>query len=666
LAFPADPASGELDWQDGHPVSRRFGDVFFSRDSGVDETRHVFLAGNALRSRWSNLAPGARFVVGETGFGTGLNFLCAWALWDEVSPPDARLHVVSVEAYPLAREELARALALWPALARYREPLVREWDDFAPGWHRIALASGRVVLTLLIGNAAAALPRLDAEIDAWFLDGFAPARNPEIWSPAVLGEVARLSRLGATFATYTVAGEVRRGLEAAGFATRKGPGFGRKREMLSGSLDARPAAVWRAPWFARPAARADERRAVVVGIGPAGAATAASLAARGWEVEVLERRGEATPAAASKHQGILYAHPSPHPTALNELALAGLQHSVRLLRGGLVGGGRDADLCGVLQLAHDDAESSRQAGVAALGLPGALLRRVDRSEATALAGLEMPHGGLFFPSAGWVHPPALCRALLDHPRIRVVRETEALEFERAGSRWIVRGAGAVIGTAPTAVIAGGAESARFGATRHLPLRAIRGQITLVPATSASRALRVALCGEGYVAPEHAGVHSLGATHKFRDREADVRPEEHVENLERLARLAPALRDAMQTEHLDPLHLEGLAGLRCSSPDYLPVVGPVVDATAFVHAYAPLSHDATLRLDTPAPWLDGLCVNTAHGSRGLITAPLSGEMIAAYLEGEPMPLPASVIAALHPSRFLLRALIRRRPAATGAR
>jgi tRNA 5-methylaminomethyl-2-thiouridine biosynthesis bifunctional protein len=213
--------------------------------------------------------------------------------------------------------------------------------------------------------------------------------------------------------------------------------------------------------------------------------------------------------------------------------------------------------------------------------------------------------------------------------------------------------------APTLVIAAGAESARFAATRHIPLRAIRGQITLLPATPASLALRTVLCGQGYVAPARMGVHSLGATHKFRDLEVDVRAAEHGENLQRLARLAPALHAAMNAASLDAAALEGLAGLRCSSPDYLPVIGPVADAGEFTRAYAALSRDATLEPDTPSPWLDGLYLNTAHGSRGLITAPLAGEVLAAYLGGEPMPLPTGVVEAVHPSRFLLRALIRRR-------
>jgi tRNA 5-methylaminomethyl-2-thiouridine biosynthesis bifunctional protein len=315
----------------------------------------------------------------------------------------------------------------------------------------------------------------------------------------------------------------------------------------------------------------------------------------------------------------------------------------------------------VLQLGYDDAESKRQTGVASLGLPRALLHPVDRVEAAALGGLAMPHGGLYFPSAGWVHPPALCRALLDHAHVRVRRGSAALEIASAGSGWTVRDAHGIVATAPTLVIAAGADSARFDATRHVPLRAIRGQITLMPATPASLALRTVLCGEGYVAPARAGVHSLGATHKFRDLEVDVRAAENEENLLRLGRLAPALHAALNAARLDAAALEGLAGVRCSSPDYLPIIGPVVDATAFAQAYAALGRDATFELDAPSPWLEGLYLNTAHGSRGLITAPLSGELLAAYLEGEPMPLAIGVVEALHPSRFPLRALIRRRTA-----
>jgi tRNA 5-methylaminomethyl-2-thiouridine biosynthesis bifunctional protein len=662
LPEPTDPTAGDLDWQAGQPVSRRFGDVYFARESGIDETRHVFLAGNRLPERWAGLAPRGRFVIGETGFGTGLSFACAWALWDQAAPRDARLHFVSVERYPLTREALGRSLALWPTLDVQRESLAAAWETFAPGWHRLAFARERIVLTLLVGDVAAVLPRLDATVDAWFLDGFAPAKNPAMWTSAVFAEVARLSSADATFATYTAAGDVRRGLEAAGFDVRKAPGHGRKREMLCGTRRAGLARPWSPPWFAR-AAPPPERRAIVVGAGLAGAATAGSLAARGWAVTVVERHATVAAEASGNHQGVLYAHPSPHATALNELALTGLQHSGRVLTR-LLGGRPDAySPCGVLQLAFDPAERLRQARVAALGLPAALLEPVDREHASDRAGIAMPHGAMLFPRAGWVHPPALCDALLATPGVRLHLGCGAVDLAWSGDQWTVRAEGRVLAAAPVAVIAAAADSNSFPALRHLPLRTIRGQITLVPETDRSRALRAVVCGEGYIAPARAGFHSLGATHRFRDVAVDVRADENAENLARLLALAPALHAAVRADDLDAAGLGARAGLRCSSPDYLPLVGPVVDATGFTSTYARLAHDATLTLDAPSPWVDGLYVNTAHGSRGLITAPVAGELLAAFLDGEPAPLPSPVVAALHPSRFLLRALIRRKSPAS---
>ncbi len=652
------PDSALIDWHEGQPVSRRFGDVYFSRDSGIAEARHVFLGGNDLRRRWAALAPGDRFVIGETGFGTGLNFACAWQLWDEVAAPGARLSYLAVEQFPLASADLARTLALWPELAAHGTALLAQWQDFPPGWHRLSFGGGRVMLTLVVGDVRDALPRVAAAVDAWFPDGFAPAKNPEMWQPEVLADTARLSRRGATCATYTVAGEVRRGLEAVGFAVEKTPGFGRKREMLRGELVRAPPQHWRAPWFAAPQAAID-RRAVVVGAGLAGAATAASLAARGWSVDLVDRHDAIAAEASGNRQGMLYARLSSHPTALSELVAAGLQHSCRLLPTLPLEPGSDWEACGVLQLADEDDEARRQARLAALGWPGTLLSRLDRADASARAGIDVPAGGLLFPGAGWVSPSALCRALVNHAGIRIAFGREALRLERSTDGWSVSDRNGTIATAPVVVIAGAGDSAAFAQTSHLPLRLIRGQLSFVPATPASRALRTVLCGDGYVAPARDGCHSLGATHRFRDASTALTAAEHRENLGKLARLAPALYAAVDGDCLDPAVLPGRAALRCSAPDYLPIIGPVVDAAAFRAAYAPLARDATLELEAPSPWFEGLYVNTAHGSRGLVTAPLSGEILAAYLEGEPAPLPRAVMEATHPSRFLLRNLIRRR-------
>jgi tRNA 5-methylaminomethyl-2-thiouridine biosynthesis bifunctional protein len=229
-----------LQWRDGQPWSERFDDRYFSSDSGLDETRHVFLQGNKLFERFAALRPGELFRIGETGFGTGLNFLSCRMLFEQCAPAGARLVYCSVERWPLAPQDLRPALALWPALRACADDLLGRWAQ-APAAAQ-AWDFGAVRLELDIGDVAQALPAWpDAQIDAWFLDGFAPAKNPQMWSDAVLAQVARASRPGATLASYTSAGRVRRGLQAVGFTMRRVPGHGRKRDMLTGVREARAA-----------------------------------------------------------------------------------------------------------------------------------------------------------------------------------------------------------------------------------------------------------------------------------------------------------------------------------------------------------------------------------------------------------------------------------------
>ena len=225
-----------LDWQDGLPFSSRFGDVYFSADSGLEEKRHVFLQGNRLAERFAELSAGESFALGETGFGTGLNFLCAWQLFAQAAPHGASLDFFSVEKFPLDDEELRAALALWPELKPFAQALLECWGQRMQGWNRWSFAGGTVRLTLAIGDIAEALPQLqDGAVDAWCLDGFSPAKNPEMWRESVLAQLARASREGATLATYTSAGWVRRGLQQAGFTVERVPGFGRKHQMLRGA-----------------------------------------------------------------------------------------------------------------------------------------------------------------------------------------------------------------------------------------------------------------------------------------------------------------------------------------------------------------------------------------------------------------------------------------------
>jgi tRNA 5-methylaminomethyl-2-thiouridine biosynthesis bifunctional protein len=643
-----------LEWDEqGQPLSSQFADVYFSNENALAETRYVFLANNQLPERFAALTADQQLVIGETGFGTGLNFLCAWQLFEQLAAPGARLHFVSVEKYPLNKTDLQRALTLWPELAPYTEQLLAQYVALHPGFQRLVFAGGRITLTLLIGDALQLFGQLDGQIDAWFLDGFAPAKNPDMWTPELFAELARLSHANTTLGTFTSTGYVRRRLNEAGFKMKRVPGLGKKWEVLKGAFIGSLATAEK-PWFARPSQQVGARTALVIGAGLAGCATAASLAQRGWQVCLLERHAGIAQEASGNPQGVLYLKLSAHHTSLSRLIVSGYGHTRRLLE--RLEKGQDWDNCGVLQLAFDAKEAQRQTQLAA-AFPADLLTNLDRSAAEVKAGITLPAGGLFYPEAGWVHPPALCALLSQQPNIRLQLHQQALELRRDGDSWQAWNGEQLLASASVVVLASAAEIKGFAQAAHLPLKRIRGQISRLPATKASRALSTVVCAEGYIAPPRLDEHTLGASFDFNSDDLTLNSADHASNLQLLDEISPELSCALNAAVLDPEQLQGRAAFRCTSPDYLPIVGPLADAAAFAEAYAVLGKDARQVPETPCPWLDGLYINSGHGSRGLITAPLSGELIAAWLNDEPLPVPADVAQACHPNRFALRALIR---------
>jgi tRNA 5-methylaminomethyl-2-thiouridine biosynthesis bifunctional protein len=649
----------QLDWdENGNPISRAFADVYFSNESGLDETRHVFLTQNDLQQRFAALPANGRLVIGETGFGTGLNFLCAWQLFEACATPGARLQFVSVEKFPLNRVDLERALMLWPELKAFADQLLEQYVAIHEGFQRLVFDGGRVTLTLLIGDALQMLPQLDGQIDAWFLDGFAPSKNPEMWTPELFAELARLAAPGSTIGTFTSTGWVRRSLNAAGFKMKRVPGIGHKWEVLKGAFIGWPQDVpspsAAKPWFARPELAVKERKALVIGAGLAGCATAASLAARGWQVSLLERHGDLAQEASGNPQGVLYLKLSAHGTALSQLILSGFGHTRRLLE--RLERGVDWSDCGVLQLAFDEKEQKRQGELAEAFSPD-LLHELNRSEAEGRAGVALNSGGLFYPEGGWVHPPALCRYQAGQANIRLMPHNDVVELRREGEIWQAWDGERLLDSAPVVVLAGAAEVKRFPASAELALKRIRGQITRLSETPLSQALSTVVCAEGYVAPGRSGEHTLGASFNFKSDDLTPSTAEHLGNLALLREISEDLTERLGANGLPAEQLLGRAAFRCTSPDYLPIVGPLADKEAFLETYAVLRKDARQVPQIECPWLDGLYVNSGHGSRGLITAPLSGELIAAWLDNEPLPVPRAVAEACHPNRFVLRGLIR---------
>ncbi|MCE0732626.1 bifunctional tRNA (5-methylaminomethyl-2-thiouridine)(34)-methyltransferase MnmD/FAD-dependent 5-carboxymethylaminomethyl-2-thiouridine(34) oxidoreductase MnmC [Halomonas sp. G15] len=654
--------TARLDWRsdasgEDAPHSPAFDDVYFSRHDGRAETEHVFVAGNRLAERFREWREPRPFVVGETGFGTGLNMLCAWACFDAHAPAGARLHLVSTEKFPLGREDLARALAAWPDLAERGEALVAQWPEPVGGVHRLWLDE-RVTLDLHLGDAAERLALLDGRVDAWFLDGFAPAKNPEMWRPELFKAMAARSRPGATFATFSCAGVVKRGLAAAGFTWHKAPGFGRKREMLCGEIATPPVDERRrqTPWFTPPTAR-PPRHVAVIGAGIAGAGAAAALARRGITVTLIDRFARAD--LGSTHlQGALYVKLAADTNRQSRTYLAGFLHSRRWLAW-LDPRQELWRASGVLQLARSEKEQARQARfLANHPLPESVVRGLDAEAASAAAGVRIDAPALDYPDAAWVRPMELCVRLAATPGVTFRRgEVAALRQQESG--WMLEMATGEPLTADQVVIAGAVETATFAQTASLPLQPVRGQLSQLALPAGAPRLGRVVCAGGYVPPAADGVLNFGATFGPGDTDTGEREADHRANLEELERGLPhfvaALRDA--GADLAPEKLTALVGVRAASPDKTPYCGPVPDADAWREEYAVLAKDATRIPETPGGHHAGLWVSAAHGSRGMASAPLCAELLASRICDEPLPLEQPLVDHLHPGRRLIRDLIR---------
>ncbi|WP_110666798.1 bifunctional tRNA (5-methylaminomethyl-2-thiouridine)(34)-methyltransferase MnmD/FAD-dependent 5-carboxymethylaminomethyl-2-thiouridine(34) oxidoreductase MnmC [Salinicola halophilus] len=658
---PGDAASAlriepaELEWRRDAadreaPFSARYDDVYFSREDGREESRFVFLAHNRLAERLAAWPSSRAFVVGETGFGSGLNMLLAWECFDRHAPASARLHLISTEKHPMGRDSLARIWQSWPDLAARAQTLIAQWPHAVAGIHRLRL-DARVTLDLHIGDAAESLAALDGQVDAWFLDGFAPAKNPDMWHAGLFRAMAAASHGETTFATFTCAGFVRRGLADAGFRWRKVPGFGRKREMLCGELATQPADDARrdTPWFSPPPLRSAEHVAVI-GAGIAGASVAEALTRRGSRVTLVDPGGIAG-GASGNPQAALYVKLAAEPNRQSLFYLAALQHAHRLLAT------LDPERtlwsdCGLLALASDEREQRRQRRfLDHYGLPANLVDACPAERATALSGLAQRMDALHYADAGWVDPAALCRRLiarsgatLRQAALKTLRETEAgwqLVFDNDSLD-----DGPLI--VDQVVFAAGAASTAW--LEGIPLQSIRGQVSMLE-DDALPALERVLCAEGYVLPPRNGRLTFGATFHPNDADTTVRDTDHRRNLTELSRTAPALGE------IDPGRLTGRASVRAASPDKTPYAGPVPIAARWRADYGDLGKDARRRFTTPGAHYPGLWISAAHGSRGMVSAPLCAELVASRIHGEPLPLPRALVDHLHPGRRLISDLIR---------
>ena len=616
---PIIPAAASFS-AEGTLYSPRFDDVYASSQGALAQAQHVFLDGNNLPARWSK---SGCFTIVETGFGAGLNFLATWRALKEAAADNTRLHFVSVEKHPFHGRDLGRIHDRYPQLQEMSAQLRELYPPLLPGFHRLHFDDGRVTLTLLFGDAALMLRQLHARADAFFLDGFAPSKNPQMWSKEIFAELARLAHPDATFATYTVAAAVCRGLAEAGFEVEKRAGFANKREMLCGRFRG----------IAVDAMLRNDRRAVVIGAGLAGTACAQRLAERGWSVQLIERHRAPAQEASGNPAGLVRPVFSldwnTHSRFTSAAFLYASRHQAALDKAGV---GPTHGEGGVLQLARDDNHFEKQQRIIEqFSLSADLVKVVQTREAAELAGAPVAGPACWFPQAVWANPASMCRSNLDSSGglISGLYGRNVAALRRTDGRWdVLDGAGEVLASAPVVVLANANMALQLSQAAWLPLRPVRGQVSLMRQRP-GRNLRIAVCREGYVTPAIGGAHCIGSSFNEDLAETQIRTEDHVANLQRLEAMLPGFG-----EGITPEMLGGRVAFRGMSFDRLPVVGALSDPGL------PDTNDQ-----------DGLFACLALGSRGMTWAALSAEIVASRITGEPMPVESSLLKALDPARFL---------------
>jgi len=678
--------SAHIHWDEhGQPTSSHFNDIYFSTDDGLAETNHTFINGNQLPARFSALAKNAQFIIGETGFGSGLNFIATWQCWLNTAPTTAHLHFISVERYPLSWVDLKKALALWPTLAPLSDALITAYPGAnITGLHSIKL--GKVTLTLIIDTAESGFKQLLASehpsydkphwqgVNAWFLDGFAPAKNPDMWTQPLINTIAKLSHPKASVATFTAAGSVKRHLQASGFSVTKRRGFGRKRDMITAKLQQpytppTPAALqqlghrspfplaWNVPSHQLPCS--NEQSVVVIGAGLAGAHTARALAEKGLAVTVIERAATPATGASGNAQGIVYAKLSQHREDLGEFNLFSLLKAQQTYQPlwSTQYASTYGSRCGVLQLSTAATTSLQHQRIVERFDTPQLLHAVSAQQASEIAGVPIALPGIFFPNSGWLKPVQVCRYLLNHPLITLQANTHVQHISKDNHRWRIDATQYEqpwqLHGISHLVIATANDAKQLLPTQWLPTNAIRGQVTHVPESKNSQALKSVICSKGYIAPAQAGYHCIGASFNLHNHSPELTAADHLNNLQHITEQSPGLLTSNATSLL------GRVSFRCTTPDYLPMAGPAPDREAFIDTFAALRKNARAIIHQPGRYHEGLYLNIGHGSRGLAYTPLCAELLTSYITGSPPPLPEKIISALNPSRFIIRDLIRGR-------
>jgi tRNA 5-methylaminomethyl-2-thiouridine biosynthesis bifunctional protein len=662
----SDVSPARIRWQEnGYPYSLDYEDVYYSEGLALEESTHVFLEANKLAERWQKIES-EDFTIAELGFGAGINFLNCCRLWCNTAPETSRLHYLASELHPFQSDDLKRLLKLFPELDKFSPALLDNMPALCPGIHQREFSFGkyRVTLNLLYGDAREQLRRIMQKngfrVDCWFLDGFSPAKNPELWQKDLCQTVAALSKTDCSLSTYSAAATIKHALHESRFTVQRVKGFGRKRHMLKAVFQGILAhEAYKTDCYTLPSRiKSKTKTALIIGAGLAGCSTAHALAKAGWQPTVIERQRSIAGGASGNNRGVVSCRVSLEPAVTDNFYLQAFLYAMNHYRQLSESASLDWSSSGHLHLALDEQQQKRQQKLHASPCLKELTRLLDAHAASQVSGITLQQGGLYFPQSVSLNPQALCQAYLKDPNIKVQLEQEALELAYQDHAWQVMGSSGPIASAPILIIANSHDALSFTQTCHYPLLKNFGQLDEY-ARPAAAELKCIISGRGYLLPHHEHKLLVGGLNMATDYEYMSVDKGIKENLNLLQEISPDLVEELQSER--PLNSRG--GIRCSSPDYLPLLGPVEHYQNCQERYSDLSRNARGTNTEEAILQPGLFINLAHGSHALSSTPLSAAYLAGIITGSPLPLTRQMVAALHPIRFLIRNLKRQKDLAT---
>ena len=670
----------QLNWSDqSEPYSTMFDDIYFNNNQGHCESQYVFFEGNHLAHRWVNFKQ-KQFCIVETGFGSGLNFLNSAQQFinfkkNNIEKPLQRLHFISFEKYPLTSNDIQLSLKKLPQFSNLLESLVVQYPMPLLGCHRLFFDGGNIILDLWFGDINEQIDNLsnthNGIADAWYLDGFNPSTNPDMWHLALFKKMVALSNPQATLATFTAAGFVRRALNESGFIMQKRKGYGKKREMLVGYIpEANP--IDNHVAFSTGTTRATPNQAddiAIIGGGIAGLCSALALAKRDHKVTVYCAESTLGTGASGNLQGALYPLLNGQHDALGQLFSNAYQFALNFYHEVNQHHPFSHQFNGLIQLAYDSSSTKKLQKIKEAGLPEQLVHWIDTNSTNQLAGLEIDHPALYYPRAGWLSPRQLINSLAqllaeyDNVTIHCNHHIEQISYNQHANdneQWILKRKRTSISknalpentldislqTTPeqsqtenvtentdtfkhqTLVIAAGFDSLNFQQCRAVPLSAARGQVSHIDSTPELTALKRTLCHEGYLTPEIAAQHCMGATFKRHDSDTAYRETEQKDNHQKLKK---CITDKTWVDNI-VLNDQAHTAIRCTTRDHFPYVGELSDYDSLKKSYE-MNESATY----PIASLPNAYLLTGLGSRGLCSAPLLAEILASKINKESLPV-----------------------------